>query len=209
MKTKIKKLSSKGFSHFELALIIVVVAAITAVGFYVFNAKHNKSKADSMTAVTSTLVHGSYVTIGSCWKNGVYVSGVSNTDVRNTTYLLTDLRLTDEKFFNKNKDPNLPTSTDQNTGVYSGRAKPESYKVIVIDLKNGKKVSTNDWWNQYWLPGADHTRTSSLSLQPISIPATSSGAYGTFRYWVLFNNQVVYSKDVSLSQIRNCNDFQG
>jgi len=209
MKTKIKKLTQKGFSHFELALVIVIVAAISAVGFYVFNAKNNKSKADSMTSVTNKLIHGSYVSIGSCWKDGVHVSGVSNTDVTNTTYLFTDLRLTDEKFFNKDKDPNLYANNDINTGVYSGRAKPESYKVIVIDLKNGKKVSTNDWWSNNYKPGADHTRVSKVSLQPISIPATSNGTYGTFRYWILFHNQLVYSKDVSLSQIRNCNEPQG
>ena len=206
MKIKIKKLNHKGFSHLELALLIVIVAVITGVGFLVFNTKNNKSKADSVTPVTSKLINGSYVTIGSCWKDGVYASGK---DVRNTTYLITSLRLTDEKYFNKYKDPNLPTSNDKNTGVYSGRAKPESYKVIVMDLKAGKKVSTNQWWSNNFLPGADHTRNSEVSLQPITFPAKSKDPYGTFRYWILFNDRLVFSKDVSLGQIGNCNSPQG
>ena len=42
-----KRLGSKGFSHFELGLLIVVIAVITGVGFFVYSKNYNKSKADS------------------------------------------------------------------------------------------------------------------------------------------------------------------
>jgi N-acetylmuramoyl-L-alanine amidase len=42
------KLNNKGFSHVELVLLIVVIAVIAGVGFFVYNKNNNKSKADSM-----------------------------------------------------------------------------------------------------------------------------------------------------------------
>ncbi|MEI6755549.1 MAG: G1 family glutamic endopeptidase [bacterium] len=46
-KNSSKRLGSKGFSHFELGLLIVVIAVITGVGFFVYSKNNNKSKADS------------------------------------------------------------------------------------------------------------------------------------------------------------------
>jgi len=45
---KNSKLNNNGFSHFEMILIVVVVAVISAVGFVVYQS-NNKSKADSET----------------------------------------------------------------------------------------------------------------------------------------------------------------
>jgi len=42
-----KKINNKAFSHFELVLAVVIVAAIATVGAYTYSAKSNKSKADS------------------------------------------------------------------------------------------------------------------------------------------------------------------
>jgi len=42
-----KKINNKAFSHFELVLAVVIVAAIATVGAYTYSAKYNKSKADS------------------------------------------------------------------------------------------------------------------------------------------------------------------
>jgi len=52
---KKSKLNSKGFSHFELGLLIVVIAVIAGVGMFVYNKNNNKSKADSTVADTSSI----------------------------------------------------------------------------------------------------------------------------------------------------------
>lgn len=49
------KLNSKGFSHFELGLLIVVIAVIAGVGMFVYNKNNNKSKADSTVADTAAV----------------------------------------------------------------------------------------------------------------------------------------------------------
>jgi len=41
------RLNNKGFSHFELGLLIVVIAVIAGVGMFVYNKNNNKSKAGS------------------------------------------------------------------------------------------------------------------------------------------------------------------
>ena len=46
-----KRLGSKGFSHVELTLLIVVIAVIAGVGFFVYSKNNNKSKADSALKV--------------------------------------------------------------------------------------------------------------------------------------------------------------
>ncbi|NDC22270.1 hypothetical protein EBZ57_02775 [bacterium] len=201
MKTKIKKLTQKGFSHFELALVIVIIAAISAVGFYVFNAKNNKSKADSVTPIANKLVHGSYVSINSCFQDAAYVS----TTYKSNLFLNTRIKLTDEKFFNTATNELIP-SNNSNTGVFSGRAKPESYKVIVMALNSGKKASTHITWDAI-APnkGADHQRQAGILVGPLGKPQTSYMPTGTIRYWILFNNNIVYSKDIPVSQITNCN----
>ena len=53
-----KKFSKKnnGFSHFELVLLVVVVAIIASVGFFVYNKNNNKSKADSVTQIYTSRV---------------------------------------------------------------------------------------------------------------------------------------------------------
>ena len=53
---KIKKLSSSGFSHFETALAIIVVAVIAAAGLYVLNYNKNKSKADNSNYMSNSAV---------------------------------------------------------------------------------------------------------------------------------------------------------
>jgi Tfp pilus assembly protein PilE len=46
-KNSSKRLGSKGFSHVELALLVVVIAVIAGVGFFVYSKNNNKSKADT------------------------------------------------------------------------------------------------------------------------------------------------------------------
>ena len=48
--------NNNGFSHFELVLLVVVVAIIASVGFFVYNKNNNKSKADSVTSKMSSPV---------------------------------------------------------------------------------------------------------------------------------------------------------
>jgi Tfp pilus assembly major pilin PilA len=57
------KLNSKGFSHFELVLLIVVIAVIAGVGLFVYNKNNNKSKADSLQADTAKVNARSSTTI--------------------------------------------------------------------------------------------------------------------------------------------------
>jgi type II secretory pathway pseudopilin PulG len=54
-KNSSKRLGSKGFSHVELTLLIVVIAVIAGVGFFVYSKNNNKSKADSIVADTSSI----------------------------------------------------------------------------------------------------------------------------------------------------------
>jgi len=211
MKTKIKKLTQKGFSHFELALIIVIVTAISAVGFYVYNAKNNKSKADSMTSVTNKLVHGSYVSLDSCiLEKGMYLS---------TTYtpantIITNVMLTDEKYFDTSTNKPMIISGKQTSagmyldnapGPYTGRAKPESYKVIVAAIQSGKKASTTEkGWEPAYKYTNNHGRINTVAVGPINMPKTSSGPYSTVRYYIMFRGQLVYTKDIKLNQINQC-----
>ena len=46
-KNSSKRLGSKGFGHVELALLVVVIAVIAGVGFFVYSKNNNKSKADT------------------------------------------------------------------------------------------------------------------------------------------------------------------
>lgn len=66
------KLNSKGFSHFELGLLIVVIAVIAGVGMFVYNKNNNKSKADTTwTVLTPDQRIADYKALGGA-------SGVSN-----------------------------------------------------------------------------------------------------------------------------------
>lgn len=207
MKTKIKKLTNKGFGHIELVLVVVIVAAIAAVGIYVFNAKNNKSKADSMTSVTNKLVHGSYVSIDSCVEDNIYVTGFS----KSGTFIFTNVMLTDEKYFDKNT--NKPMIIDNKTSMgiypatpepYTGRAKPESYKVIVAAIQSGKKNSTTNGWYPAYKYSNNHGRMNNTMVGPINMTKTSSGPYSTVRYYIMFHDQLVYTKDIKLNQISKC-----
>jgi hypothetical protein len=209
MKTKIKKLTQKGFSHFELALVIVIVAAISAVGFYVFNAKNNKSKADSMTSVTNKLIHGSYVSIDSCVHDNISVTGFR----KSGTFIFTDVMLTDERYFDTNTNKPMIISGKQTSagmyldnapGPYTGRAKPESYKVIVAAIQSGKKNSTSNRWTPVYKYTNNHGRINNTIVGPIDMPKTSSGPYSTIRYYIMFHGQLVYTKDIKLNQISKC-----
>jgi len=54
-KNSSKRLGSKGFSHVELTLLIVVIAVIAGVGFFVYSKNNNKSKADSAIPSSPTI----------------------------------------------------------------------------------------------------------------------------------------------------------
>ena len=218
MKTNIKKLTQKGFSHFELALVIIIVAAISAVGFYVYSAKNNKSKADSMTSVTNKLVHGSYVTIESCLQNGRYASSTYVSG----NYIVTNVMLTDEKYFDTNTNKPMIVADNKTSsgiypaapataapGLYTGRAKPESYKVIVGAIKSGKKASTQkDRWRAAYKYTNNHGRIQKVVVGPIENFNPSVGPNSTVRYYIMFHNQLVYTKDVPLNTLSYCNPPQ-
>jgi uncharacterized protein (UPF0333 family) len=45
--------NNKGFSHLEMILLLVVIAAIASVGLFVYSKNNNKSKADSIASTAS------------------------------------------------------------------------------------------------------------------------------------------------------------
>jgi Tfp pilus assembly protein PilE len=61
------KLNNKGFSHVELVLLIVVIAVIAGVGFFVYNKNNNKSKAgtDLATPLSPMEKEADYQKLGS------------------------------------------------------------------------------------------------------------------------------------------------
>ena len=206
MKTNIKKLTQKGFSHFELALVIVIIAAISAVGFYVFNAKNNKSKADTVTPITNQLVHGSYVSIDSCVQGyDKYVTYYRPGNYQDF-YIFTNVMLTDEKYYDKQNNKPMVV-LDEKKGEFTGRAKPESYKVIVGALNSGIKSSTkgSEWWFPAYKYTNNHGRQQLVLVGPLKKNKPSYEQQGTVRYYILFHNKLVYTKDVPLNQISYCN----
>jgi hypothetical protein len=151
MKLFRRRLGSKGFSHIELGLLLIVVVGISTVGYYVY--KHNAHAGNTYTTLTAIKVKGLVFTEQACI---TAQSGSSSNYTDTVTALIT-----------------VPTRAGVSS-VHIARHYRYTYNPIAYYSINGGTDVTED----NWVTGS--TSTISFNLPPTAATANFTlGVSGT------------------------------